>query len=387
MATTLAVQIMSVAVGWQVYDLTGNPIYLGYVGLVQFLPSVALVLVTGWASDRFSRRGILFICILLELLCALGLIYSLNTGEGALAGIFVVLFVLGVARAFMGPARQSLVPNLVPREALASALAVNASSWQMGNIVGPVLGGLLYGISGQAAYVGAAVLALVGALLVAKIPKPVRTEGTRKATTVGTLLAGFTYIFNHKLILGAISLDLFAVLLGGATALLPVYARDILDVGPWGLGLLRAAPGVGAILAAIILSQVPIRRHAGMILFLFVGLFGVFTVSFGFSTTVWWSVVCLALMGAFDMISVVVRETLMQLWTPDEVRGRVSAVNSVFIGASNELGEFRAGVMAALVGAKWAVAIGGVGTVAVTVLWSQMFPQLRNVQSLEKSEN
>lgn len=385
LANTLAVQIMSVAVGWQVYDLTGNPLYLGYVGLVQFLPSFALVLVTGWVADRFSRRAVIIICIGFELAGAIGLFLLVEHGESALAGIFVALFVLGLARAFLQPARQSLVPNLVPQKALGNALALHSSAWQMGGILGPVAGGLLYGISGQTAYLTAAGLCVAAAVFTKLVPPPERDPSQRKATSVKTILAGFSYIWNHKVILGAISLDLFAVLLGGATALLPVYARDILVVGPWGLGLLRAAPGVGAIVAAIIISQIPIRKNAGILLFIFVALFGLFTTLFALSTSVWWSILCLMLLGAFDMVSVVVRETVMQLWTPDEVRGRVSAVNSVFIGASNELGEFRAGVMAAFIGAKWAVALGGVGTIAVAGIWSRIFPQLREVKSLEKS--
>lgn len=382
-ATTIAVQIVAVAVAWQIYDLTREPIYLGYVGLVQFLPSFALVLVTGWAADKFSRRGIVFITTLVEVACAIALVMLVRQGEDAVALIFVVLFVLGIARAFQNPAKQSLVPNLVPREALANALSVNISAWQLSTILGPVIGGLLYGLSGQVAYGVGAVLAAIGAVLVALVPKPKRLVGADAATSISTLLAGFKYIWKEKLILGAISLDLFAVLLGGATALLPVYARDILDVGPWGLGLLRAAPGVGAIIAAIVLTRVSIRRNAGIVLLSFVAGFGLFTTLFGFSTSVVWSVAFLALLGACDMVSVVVREVLIQLWTPDEVRGRVSAVNAVFIGASNEIGEFRAGVSAAFIGAKLAVVLGGIGTIGVAALWTRLFPDLRKAQNLQ----
>lgn len=383
-ATSLAVQIIAVAVGWQIYDLTGDPIYLGYVGLVQFLPSFALVLVTGWAADRFSRRAIVAICTVIEALCAIALVMLVSGGADAVGAIFIVLFVLGLARAFQNPAKQSLAPNLVPREALANALSVNSSAWQLSNIVGPVAGGLLYGLSGQIAYGIAALLAGGGVVLISMIAKPARVQGTGEATSISTLLAGFKFIWKEKLILGAISLDLFAVLLGGATALMPVYARDILVVGPWGLGLLRAAPGVGAIAAAIVLSQIPIRQRAGVILLSFVAGFGLFTTLFGFSTSVVWSIVFLVMLGACDMVSVVIREILMQLWTPDEVRGRVSAVNSVFIGASNEIGEFRAGVTAAFIGAKWAVVLGGLGTIAVAGLWSRVFPALAAAQSLEE---
>jgi MFS family permease len=251
----------------------------------------------------------------------------------------------------------------------------------MATITGPVAGGLLYGFSPQAAYIAAAVLMLVAAGLILTIPKPTQQNETAKAT-VQTLFAGFGYIWGEKVVLGAISLDLFAVLLSGATALLPVYARDILQLGPWGLGLLRSAPGIGAITVAIWLAGHPIRNHAGVIMLGFVAMFGAFTIVFGLSTIPWLSIAALVLLGATDMFSVYVRETLIQLWTPDEVRGRVNAVNQVFVGASNELGEFRAGTMAALIGTVPAVVIGGVGAVAVAGIWAYLFPALRNVRHL-----
>ena len=378
---SFATQIISVAVGWQVYDITRNPIDLGVVGLVQFLPSLLLVLITGAAADRYNRRAIMGLCFALEALVCAGLILFTWTGDGSVMPIFVLLTLMGVARAFMGPATQSLLPNLVPQADLSNAIALNSSSWQFATITGPVAGGLLYGVSAYAAYGSALALLVIGTVLTVMIPKPVQ-RASNQARSLETLFAGFRYVWSEKVVLGAISLDLFAVLLGGATALLPVYARDILDVGPWGLGLLRAAPGIGALVVAIWLARNAIRDHAGLVMFGFVAGFGIFTTVFGASTAVWLSVAGLALAGACDMISVYVRETLIQLWTPDEVRGRVNAVNMVFIGASNELGEFRAGLSAAAFGAVPAVVFGGIGTVAVAVLWAIWFPQLRRIRHL-----
>jgi predicted MFS family arabinose efflux permease len=291
--------------------------------------------------------------------------------------------VLGTARAFWGPAAQSLAPNLVPPEALSNAITTNASAWQFASIMGPAAGGLLYGVAPGIAFGTAAVLLMAAAIAVLMIPRPARRE-SHQATSLDTMLAGFRYIFANKVVLGAISLDMFAVLMGGAVALLPVYAKDILHAGPQELGLLRAAPGIGAIIMALVLTRFPIRDHAGKLLFLFVGLFGAFTLLFGLSTTVWISIPALALVGASDMVSVTIRETIMQLWTPEEVRGRVNAVNSVFIGASNELGEFRAGTVAHFIGPVGAVALGGAGAIAVAVIWSRIFPALRDQRSLDK---
>lgn len=384
---------MSVSVGWQIYALTGNPLLLGLVGLAQFLPVLLLVLVTGLAADRFPRRLIMATCLGVEGLCALSLFSLVSAEAHQVWPIFVTLAVLGTARAFLSPASSSLVPNIVPAEALANALGLNGSAWQLANIVGPMTGGLLYGVAGHfgfvhiepgsLAYGTAFLLSTCGMVLVFLIPKP-PVRSSSKATSVETLLAGFRYIWHEKVVLGAISLDMFAVLLGGAVALLPIYAADILQTGPWGLGLLRAAPGVGGICMVILLNRFPIKDHAGLILFIFVALFGAATSIFGLSTTVWMAVPALFFMGAFDMVSVIIRETLLQLWTPDEVRGRVSAVNSVFLGASNELGEFRAGVMAALIGAVAAVTVGGIGTMAVAALWSRLFPGLRQARKLDK---
>ncbi|HQZ13664.1 MAG TPA: MFS transporter [Devosia sp.] len=334
LCASFAAQIMSVAIGWQIYDDTRNPLFLGLVGLAHFLPALSLVLVTGLVADRFPRRRIIFICMMVELAAAIGLLTIAISGDRHIWPIFALIVTLGTARAFIGPAGASLAPNLVPPEALSNAVSMNATAWQLASILGPVAGGLLYGLG--------------------------------------------------NVVLGAISLDLFAVLMGGAVALMPVFARDILDVGPWGLGLLRAAPGIGAIAMALWLARFPIRDNAGIILFVFVAAFGFFTLCFGLSTSVWLSIPLLALLGACDMVSVSIRETIMQLWTPDTVRGRVNAVNSVFIGASNELGEFRAGVMATFIGAQAAVVFGGAATMAVAGIWSQTFSGLRSQKAIDR---
>lgn len=381
-STAFATQIVSVSVGWQIYDLTRNPFDLGLVGLIQFAPALLLVLVTGAASDRFGRRLIMGLAIVIEALCAMALLLLTLRGLTSASQVFVILAVFGTARAFFSPASASLVVNLVPTGDFANAVAWNSSAWQVATIVGPVAGGLLYGVSPEAAYGVAAVMMTLAGALIFSLPKPAqRIENERPSFE--TLLAGFRYIASEKVVLGAISLDLFAVLLSGAVALLPVYARDILELGPWGLGLLRAAPGVGAVCVAVWLAGHPIRDHAGLVMFFFVGLFGLITVLFGLSTVPWLSITALALLGAADMISVYIRQTLIQLWTPDRVRGRVNAVNGVFVGASNELGEFRAGSMAALIGTAPTVVLGGVGAIGVAALWAWLFPELRKVRRLD----
>ena len=380
---TFAAQILSVAVGWQIYDLTRDPFDLGLVGLVQFAPALLLVLVTGTVSDRYNRRGIVAVCQFVEAGCGLAFLALTVTGTISPAWIFSILAVFGVARAFMNPAASSLIPNLVPAQDLASAIAMSSSAWQTAIIVGPVAGGLLYGLASAAPYATAVCLLAVAGVLVLLVPRPPQKTAP-EPTSWTTVIAGFRYVWHEKIVLGAISLDLFAVLLGGATALLPAYARDILHTGPWGLGLLRSAPGIGAIAVALTLAARPVRDHAGVIMFVTVGLFGAFTLVFGISTAVWLSVVALALAGAADMVSVYIRETLMQLWTPDAVRGRVNAVNAVFIGASNELGEFRAGTVAALIGVVPAVVVGAIGTVAVAGIWAWAFPMLRRARRLDR---
>ncbi|MDI7862448.1 MFS transporter [Rhizobiaceae bacterium n13] len=381
-----AIQIVSVSVGWQMYDETGSTIYLGLIGLFQFMPSLVLMLVTGSVADRYNRRAITAICLVVGGLCTSALLGLTIAGAFSPWPVFGILLVFGIERAFMGPAVQSLAPNLVPEKDLANSIAWNSSSWQTASIVGPVAGGLLYGLSATVAYSVALALLVAAAALILMIEKPVqRSQLEPKSWSM--VLAGFRFIWSEKVVLGAISLDLFAVLLGGAVALMPVFARDILTLGPWGLGLLRAAPGIGAIAVAIFLAAYPIRKHAGSYLFVGVALFGAATIAFGLSETAWVSILALIVMGAADMISVYVRETLIALWTPDEVRGRVNAVNMVFVGASNELGEFRAGTMAHVVGAIPAVVIGGVGTLIVAGLWSAAFPKLRRIGSLEAPQH
>ncbi len=380
-----AIQVLSVSVGWQIYDQTRDPFLLGLVGLVQFLPAPLLVLVTGSVADRFNRRAIMAICMAVEAACALALLTILHSETTEIWPVFAVLLVFGIARAFMGPAVQSLLANLVPQTALANAIALNSSSFQIATIVGPTAGGLLYGVSSELAYSVSVLFFLSAGLLTILIPKPAERTGTAQPVSSEALFAGFRYIWSQPIVLGALSLDMVAVMLGGATALLPVFARDILDVGPWGLGALRSAVGVGALLMSLWLVNNPVRDHAGVTMFAAVAVYGVAIVVFGLSTTVWLSVLALAVMGAADMVSVFIRQTLVQLQTPDELRGRVSAVNMTFIGASNELGEFRAGSMAAGFGAVPAVVIGGAGALITAALWARLFPDLRRVRTLDRA--
>ena len=382
LASGFAVQIQTVAVSWQVYEITGNPLDLGFIGLSQFLPALALVLVTGAVADRFRRRTIMAVCLGFEALCAAALLAFTLTEMRAVWLVFIILAGFGTARAFYGPAQQSLLPNLVPPELLGNAIALSSAGWQIATIVGPVTGGILYDLSSELAYGAAFALLLGSAVLILLVPRPPQRQAAEPATW-DTIVAGFRYIWREKIVLGAISLDLFAVLLGGAVALLPVYAKDILHVEASGLGLLRAGQAIGAIGVALYLTTHSIRDHAGRIMFIFVGVFGLFTVVFGLSTELWLSVAALIVMGGADMVSVYIREILIQLWTPDAVRGRVNAVNMVFIGASNELGEFRAGVTAFFIGAVPAVVLGGVGTVGVAALWYWWFPELRRARRLD----
>jgi len=378
---TFATEVVSVSVGWQVYDITRDPFDLGLIGLTQFLPALVLILVTGSFADRFGRRTIMTLCEIVSVFCAAALMILTALGLSSVTPVFAVLVVFGVARAFFAPAAQSLAPNLVPEEDLPNAIAWNSTAWQTATIVGPVAGGLLYGLGAMTPYLVSLLLFITATTLIAMVPKPPQ-KTARQAQSWDSLSAGFRYIWREKIVLGAISLDMFAILLGGAVALMPVFARDILHLGPWGLGLLRAGPGIGAIAMAMYLAARPIRSRAGHAMLIAVAIFGAATIVFGLSKAAWLSVGALIVMGAADMISVYVRQTLIQLWTPDELRGRVSAVNMVFVGASNELGEFRAGGMAALLGSIPAVIIGGVGTLAVAGAWAAMFPKLRRIQSL-----
>ena len=382
LCVTLAIQMQAVAIGWQVYDLTRRPLDLGLVGLAQFLPSLGLALITGHVADRYDRRTVMALCIIVEALCAvLFLTFTLQDGTNT-PFLFGVLVLFGTARAFEFPASVALMPNLVPPRLFTNAAAWSSSAWQVATIVGPAIGGLLYAIGPEAVYGCCILMFLLSVFLVSTI-RIERREREQKAATWESVVAGISFIRGQPVVLGAVSLDLFAVLLGGATALLPVYARDILHVGPWGLGLLRSAPAVGALVMALLIARRPIQRHAGAILLGAVGIFGLSIVVFGLSHNLWLSLLVLTILGASDMISVVIRRVLVLVKTPDEMRGRVSAVESVFIGASNELGEFESGVTAAWFGVVPAVVLGGLGTLAVVGLWVHIFPQLRRVDSLE----
>jgi MFS family permease len=384
----LCTEMQSVAVGWQVYEITKRPVDLGLTGLVQFLPGMLLFLVTGHAADRFDRRKLLTACyagygLCSALLLAVTLHREVLHRIGSVAPIFAILFLLGVVRSFSMPTSRALLPQLVPEEQLPSAVAWNSSTLQAANILGPSLGGLLYAFSrGPDVVYATAVFASTLAVITTFRIQTHAGPRVRGPYTLQTVLAGFRYIWSHKLVLGSISLDLFAVLLGGAVALLPVYAKEILRTGPWGLGLLRTAPGIGAGVMALLLAYKPIRRRAGATMLWCVAGFGVFTMVFGFSRSLPLSLISLLFVGAADMVSVVVRGVLIQIETPDEMRGRVNAVDMIFIGASNELGEFESGLTAQWLGAVPAVVLGGVGTILVTLLWAWMFPELRNADKL-----
>jgi MFS family permease len=381
-------EMQSVAVGWQVYEITKRPLDLGLTGLVQFLPGMFLFLLAGHAADRFDRRKLLTWCyagygLSSALLLAVTLRFEALHRTETVLPIFAILFLVGVVRSFSMPTSRALLPQLVPEEHFQSAVAWNSGIFQCATILGPALGGLVYAVAHGPTLVYAFALCAgtVSVLTTLKIqiqskPRP------REPFTTQTVLAGFRYLWTHKLVLGSISLDLFAVLLGGAVALLPVYAKEILRTGPWGLGLLRSAPGIGAGLMAFLIAYQPIRRRAGAMMLWCVAGFGVFTIVFGLSRSLVLSLISLVLVGASDMVSVVVRGVLIQLDTPDEMRGRVNAVDMIFIGASNELGEFESGLAAQWLGAVPAVVLGGIGTIVVVLLWAWLFPELRKADRL-----
>jgi MFS family permease len=382
---SVAVQMQTVAVGWQVYAITGSPLDLGLVGLSQFLPFVLLVLPAGHVADRHNRALILALCIALEFFCALALIAFTVSGLAVAWPVFAVMVVFGVARAFSMPAGQAIMPNLVPPALFSRAVAVNSSTWQVSTIAGPAIGGLVYLAGPDVVYASVAGLLAAAFLFVigVKTDKPARPD---LPDTWHTLLEGLRFVWRKKVILGAVSLDLFAVLFGGAVALLPAVASDILHVGPDGFGWLRAAPGIGAAAVAMTLAWRPITRHVGALMFSGVAVFGLATVVFGLSTSYWLSLLTLVVVGASDMVSVYIRHMLVQLETPDTIRGRVSAVNAVFIGASNELGEFESGLTAAWWGLKPAIVVGGVASVAIAGLWTRWFPALRRIDRFPDHE-
>jgi MFS family permease len=383
----VALEMMSVAVGWQVYEITHRPLDLGLVGLAQFLPGIVLFLASGHAADRFDRRRLLMLCYGGFAVCAALLLTiawrGSQSAHASIYAIYAVLALLGTVRSFAGPATRVMLPQLVPEEYFPNAVAWNASVFQGATILGPMAGGLIYTFAhGPSAVYLTAMLMAVAALL-STLGMKLRTEAPAyEAVSLNTVLAGFRYVWRKKLLLGLISLDMFAVLLGGAVALLPVYAREILRTGPWGLGLLRSAPGVGAVAMAILLARRPLRRHAGPTMLWCVAGFGVCTIFFGISRSLVLSLIALLLLGATDMVSIVIRGTLIQLGTPDEMRGRVSAVDMLFIGVSNELGQFESGLTAQWFGTVPAVVLGGIGTLIVIAIWAWQFPELRDADRL-----
>lgn len=375
-------QIAAVAIGWQIYDLTGSAFDLGMVGLVQFLPTALLVFVAGHAADRFERKRVVQLCQLVEAATALYLGVITYFGAVSEVQIFIATFVLGIAGAFESPTTAALLPAIAPQGSLQRATAVSSGAAQVATITGPALGGFAYAVAPHLAYAAMLLFWILGMILTGFIrprPQAVAKEGT----DADNIFAGVRFIRESPAILGTISLDLFAVLFGGVTALLPIYARDILQTGPVGLGILRAAPAVGALLMTMVLARHAISRHVGLRMFQAVIVFGLATIVFALSQWMWLSVLSLAILGAADTISVVIRFSLVQLSTPDEMRGRVGAVNFLFINASNQLGQFESGVAAALLGAVPSAVLGGVCTVAVALLWMKLFPTLRRVESLE----
>jgi MFS family permease len=389
LASTIAQMAMVIVIGWQVYDIAretmdvgGAAFQLGLIGLFQFVPLFVLTPVSGWAADHFDRRHLTRASLALELACALALFGFTWAGTITLPILFAVAALLGVARAFAGPAFSALAPNLVARELLPQAIALSSTAWQAGAIIGPALGGILYDVTPHLSYGVSATLFAFATVCLFTIP-PVPRTAIERGSPLRRMAEGFRYIRRNQLVLGAITLDLFAVLLGGVTAMLPIYARDILEVGVQGLGPLRAAPAIGATLTAIFFSFRPIRTNVGVKMLASVVVFGAATAIFGISTWMPLSLAMLALLGAADMFSVYIRQSLIQLHTPDSMRGRVGAAATLAISASNELGEARGGFTAAAVGPVVATVAGGLGAVAVTLLWAWLFPALRKARTFD----
>ena len=380
--TALATQAMTIAVGWMIYDLTHSAFALGFVGFCQFLPRFFLTLVVGQVADRFDRRMIVFLCQTVQALVALGMVLAIWQGWLTSAVIFAAVTLLGAATAFQQPTSTALLPNVVPPAILQQAVATSTSLQQAAFIVGPAAGGLLYGLSPAAPFLVAVVLMMIACINILCI-RIERRVAPREPVTLTSVFAGVAFVRSRPIILGAISLDLFAVLLGGATALMPIFASDILHAGPWGLGFLRAAPAVGALAMAILLARRPLRTNVGRRMMMACAVFGIATIGFSLSSSILLSVGCLAVLGAADTVSVVVRSSLVQLLTPDEMRGRVNAVNSLFIGTSNQLGEFESGLLAGFLGPVLTGVIGGIGTLVVVALWFKLFPELAKVKTLE----
>jgi MFS family permease len=390
LSSTIAQMAMVIVIGWQVYDIARHTmgvnaaaLRLGIIGLVQFVPLFLLTLVTGWTADRVDRRWIGRAAVALELGCAAALAWFAWSQTTTLPILYAIAAILGVARAFAGPALGALAPNLVPREILPRAIALSSIAWQSGAIAGPALGGYLYAIAPFAPYAASTLLFAVGLASLFAIGPIARTKLDRGPNPWAQMVEGLRYVRHNRLVLGAISLDLFAVLLGGATAMLPAFARDVLHSGPEGLGHLRAAPALGATLTAAFFSFRPLKHNVGVKMLTAVGVFGAATIVFGFSRSMPLSLLCLALLGSADMFSVYVRQSLIQLYTPDAMRGRVGAVSSLFISASNELGEAESGFIGALIGPVPAVIAGGIGAILVVGIWSWWFPELRLAKSFD----
>ena len=381
-ADELAAQMLNVAVGWYVYSATRNPMSLAYVGLAQFLPNIALVLIAGHAADRFDRRKIIGVSLLVQALCLAALAAWSASALPAVGAVYAVLVIVGTARTFAAPAMSATLPHVVKDDEFPRAVAMTSSVFQVASLAGPAIGGLLYASNGPGMFAVAAALYFLAMTQAYRLTSGHRSTPTDVADE--SILAGIRYLRSNRLLLGLISLDLFAVLLGGVTALLPIYARDILEVGPFGLGCLRCAPGVGAAIVGLVLAHRAIERGAGKLMLACVAGFGFATVVFAVATDFWWSLAALIAAGGFDMVSMVVRQTLVQVATPDAMRGRVSAVNWMFIGASAELGEVESGVTAALLGTVPAALLGGFGTLAIVILWSRLFPELRAVDTLTR---
>jgi MFS family permease len=378
--SSMAFQGTGVAIGWLVYDVTRNPFDLGLIGLCQFLPMVILTFVVGHVADAFDRRRIALVCQVIEALTLAVIATGVWQGWLGLPGIFAGVALLGATQAFERPTMAALLPGIVPATTLPRAIANSTSVMQTSLIIGPALSGLLYGVAPVVPFVVATVMFAIAGIAVSFIPHPGITP-KREPVTLSRVFAGAAFIRSKPVMLGTISLDLFAVLLGGATALLPVFARDILHAGPFALGLLRTSPAIGAVAMSLLLGRFPLTRNVGATMLGAVAIFGVATIVFAFSTNIVLSVAMLLVLGAADTISVVVRTSLVQLLTPDAMRGRVNAINSLFIGTSNQLGEFESGLLASLTGPVWAVALGGLGTIAVVALWTRLFPQLPKVQT------
>ncbi len=372
---TMAVQMQSVAIGWQVYQMTGQVMDLGLIGLAQFAPFLVLILLAGHAADRYPRRTIVLLCFVAQLVCALLLFGFTLSGMTVVWPVFATLVLFGSARAFMMPASQAILINLVPPESLGRAVAIGSSSFHVAVISGPALGGLLYLAGPLVVYAVVALLLCISACLML-LTRPTNQVVNKEPATWHTVLEGIRFVRSRPILLGALSLDLFAVLFGGVTALLPAFAADVLHAGPTTLGLLRAMPAIGAALTAVALAYWPIERKVGQKMFAGVALYGMATLALGYFASIWVALPALFLLGAGDMVSVYVRHMLVQLETPDAIRGRVSAVSAVFIGASNELGEFESGVTAAWFGLVPAILFGGAATLVVTGTWAKLFPAL-----------